>query len=230
MTLNWQFHDSFYRDFRGMSLLGNDAFLAGTPRAVTEATTRPLMVFPAPMQLPASPISSTFWRSGKTKLDYVDGTDPRLSHSTKDGLLTIKRNEEQEPKALGVQQSQSGQRNYRSDNSATEYKIIRYKYWPWIQEIVEANKWCSISISIQINIILFNRRLRSDPDINVGRQSSFARLLLFKKSANGRNTRTSNDQNDYYLRFLPSRNTRTSGDHNEYYLRFLPGSSPFTSY
>ena len=111
-----------------MSFLGNDAFLAETPRAVTEATARPLMVFSAPMQLPASPISSTFWRSGKTKVDFEDGTDPRLSHSTKDGLLTIKRNEEQEPKALGVEQSQSGQRNYRSDNSATEYKIIRYKY------------------------------------------------------------------------------------------------------
>ena len=110
-----------------MSLLGNDAFLAGTPRGVTEATTQPLMVFSAPMQLPASPISSTFWRSGKTKLDFVDGTDPRLSHSMKDGLLTIKRNEEQEPKALGLKQSQSGQRNYRSDNSATEYKIIRYE-------------------------------------------------------------------------------------------------------
>ena len=118
----------FCHDFRGMSLLGNDAFLAETPRAETEATTRPLMVFSAPMQLPASPISSTFWRSGKNKIDFVDGNEPRSSHSTKDGLLTIKRNEEQEPKALGVQQSQSGQRNYRSDNSATEYKIIRYRY------------------------------------------------------------------------------------------------------
>ena len=112
------------------------------------------------------------------------------------------------------------QRNTKSSGININHKYKRY--------LRQTN--CSILISIQINIILFNRRLRSDPDINVGRQSSFARLLLFKKSANGRNTRTSADQNDYYLRFLPSRNTRTSGDHNEYYLRFLPGSSPFTSY
>jgi len=47
------------------------------------------------------------------------------------------------------------------------------------------------------------RRLRSDPAYNIARQASFAKYLLYKKATNVRNTRTTNDQSDYYLRFLP---------------------------
>ena len=109
-----------------MSLPGNDAFFAGPSKTVTEASTRPLMGFPAPIQLPASPISSTFWRAQQTKLGMGNIVDKNLQHSTNDGPLTIKRNDEQEPKGLLPRQSEASQRNYRSDNSATEYKIIRY--------------------------------------------------------------------------------------------------------
>ena len=113
-----------------MSLQGNDAFLVGPQRAVTEASTKSIMIFPAPMHLPASPISPyPIWRPQQTKPDAeenVENLDESLSRPPKAISLTIKRNEEQEPKALALQQSQPNQRTYRSDNSAREYKIIRY--------------------------------------------------------------------------------------------------------
>jgi len=196
-------HSLEFVQHRGMSLQGNDAFLVGPQRAVTEASTKSIMIFPAPMHLPASPISPyPIWRPQQTKTgaeENAENLDESLSRPPKAISLTIKRNEEQEPKALALQQSQPNQRTYRSDNSAREYKIIR--------------------------------RLRSDPGSNLARQASLARYLLFKKAANVRNTRTSNDQNDYYLRFLPGRNTRTSsGDHSDYYLRFLPGQGAYDKY
>ena len=113
-----------------MSLQGNDAFLVGPQRAVTEANTRSFMVFPVPIQLPSSPISPTLWRPQQAKLgmeENFEGLDDASSHSAMDNPQpTIKRNKENEPKALAIQQSQSNERKYRSDNSAQEYKLIRY--------------------------------------------------------------------------------------------------------
>ena len=112
-----------------MSLQGNDAFFVGPQRAVTEANTRSIMIFPVPMQLPSSPISPTLWRPQHPKLgreESLEGYDEALSPSTRENpQSTIKRNKENEPKALAIQQSQSNERKYRSDNSAQEYKLIR---------------------------------------------------------------------------------------------------------
>lgn len=55
------------------------------------------------------------------------------------------------------------------------------------------------------------RRLRraTEPSYKINRP--MGRYFLFKKASNVRNTRTSGDQSDYYLRFLPSASGRFAG-------------------